>query len=142
MTFANTKLHEWNIYITIRKINIRNSIKFCSILFVKTLFDTSLYLPSAFHLDIKCKNHIEIFFHTKNIFSHILDILTLPNEIIETKKWKPKTLFSPRIYKWTKYQIQIVLFSLNYYNNWNNLNYLLQLWFDWIGGFDPTGGCN
>ena len=130
MTFADTKLHEWNIYITIRKINIRNSIKFCSILFVKTLFDTSLYLPSAFHLDIKCKNHIEIFFHTKNFFSHILDIeLKLRNE-------NQKTLFSPRNYKWTKYQIQIVLFSLNYSNNWNNSNYLLQLWFDWMGGSD------
>ena len=66
MTFADKKLHEWNISITIRKINIRNSIKLCSILFGKTLFDTSLYLPSAFCLNIKCTNHIEIFFaHTQ-----------------------------------------------------------------------------
>ena len=86
MTFADTKLHEWNIYITIRKINIKNSIKLCSILFVKTLFNTSLYLPSACCLDSKCTNHIEIFFAHQKKKSHILDILTLPNEIIETKK--------------------------------------------------------
>ena len=42
----------------------------------------------------------------------------------------------------TKYQIQIIPFSLNYSNYWNDSNYLLQFWFDWIGGFDPKGGCD
>ena len=62
--------------------------------------------------------------------------------LLKLRNENQKTLFSPRNYKWTKNQIQIVLFSFNYSNYWNNSNYLLQLWFDWMGGFDPKGGCD
>ena len=58
--------------------------------------------------------------------------------LLKLRNENQKTLFSPRNYKWTKNQIQIVLFSFNYSNYWNNSNYLLQLWFDWMGGFDLT----
>ena len=66
-------------------VNPDNQIEFVTLIYMycSLLFDTLLYLPFAFRLDIKCTNHIEIFFAHQKKISHIL---ALPNEIIETKK--------------------------------------------------------